>query len=280
MMITASKQPKRGKDVLQIVKDHGPLSIDILHRMIEPEMSKKNIRKSLQLLRNKNLIEAAQSTKHATFYMISQSFVSRTKSAEILKCHPEEIKQPLLRKQDWFHNQWCEYWILIMTKQFPNARIIRENSIGSHEIAMNLLQINEHDLDLRPDFLLLLPQTESKISTCIAFEIERTRKSERRLIRKFKKYLDGTHIDGLIYICDSGRLSETIRLLYQSKLVANSQRLKRFGENFFLFSDSLDGGGPQLSRLFNNCGKLTSFENWCGYLSTTKWTQRRDEAFK
>jgi hypothetical protein len=92
--------------------------------------------------------------------------------------------------------------------------------------------------------------------------------------------MDGTHIDGLIYICDTGRLSETIRLLYTSRLVAHSQRQKRFGENFFLFSDSLDGGGPQLPRLFNASGKLTSFEKWCGYLKSTKWTKRRDEDLK
>lgn len=279
-MIQTSKQPKRGKEVLQVIKDHGPLSLDILNRMIEPTMSKKNLRKSLQVLRRKNLIETAQSTSHSTFYMISQCLASRSKSAEILNCDPEMIKQPLLRKQDWFHNQWCEYWILNMTKLFPEVQIIRENTIGSHQIAMNVLQIQNRDFDLRPDFLLIFPKTEFKNSTYIAFEIERTRKSEKRLLRKFKKYMDGTHIDGLIYICDSGRLSETIRLLYQSKLVENSQRLKRFGENFFLFSDSLDGGGPGLSRLFNNCGKPILFENWCGYLSTTKWTERRDEVFK
>lgn len=34
-------------------------------------------------------------------------------------------------------------------------------------------------------------------------------------------------------------MSETIRLLYQDKLLPESEKQKRFGENFFLFSDSL-----------------------------------------
>jgi hypothetical protein len=271
------KQPKRGKEILCLIKESGPLTTDLLFRMLTPSMSKKNIRKSLQVLRGKNLIEAVQSTTQITFYMVAQGPKSRMKSAEILKCHPDEIKQPLLRKQDWFHNQWCEYWIMNMKRQFFNADIVREGEINSDHMAMNILGLRNQDFDLRPDFLLMIPKTETAEAVNLAFEIERTRKSEQRLIRKFKKYMGETSLDGLIYICDSGRLSETIRLLYQTKLLTRSQRQKRFGENFFVFSDSLDGGGPMLSRLFNACGKPTTFEKWCGYLTSTSWAKRRDE---
>jgi hypothetical protein len=270
-------QPKRGKEILWLIKESGPLTIDLLFRMLTPSMAKQNIRKALQVLRDKNLIEVVQSTTQITFYMIAQGPASRMKSADILKCHPDEIKQPLLRKQDWFHNQWCEYWILNMKRYFPDSKIVREGEINSDQIAMNVLGLKNQDFDLRPDFLLMIPKTETTEAVHLAFEIERTRKSEQRLIRKFKKYMGETGIDGLIYICDSGRLSETIRLLYQTKLVDRSQRQKRFGENFFVFSDSLDGGGPMLSRLFNACGKPTTFEKWCGYLTSTSWTKRRDE---
>jgi hypothetical protein len=271
------KQPKRGKEILCLIKESGPLTTDLLFRMLTPSMSKKNIRKSLQVLRDKNLIEVVQSTTQITFYMVAQGPASRAKSAQILKCHPDEIKQPLLRKQDWFHNQWCEYWIMNMKRQFFNADIVREGEINSDHMAMNILGLRNQDFDLRPDFLLMIPKTETTEAVNLAFEIERTRKSEQRLIRKFKKYMGETSLDGLIYICDSGRLSETIRLLYQTKLLTRSQRQKRFGENFFVFSDSLDGGGPMLSRLFNACGKPTTFEKWCGYLTSTSWAKRRDE---
>lgn len=277
MTIMTLKQPKRGKEILWLIKESGPLTIDLIFRMITPSMSKKNIRKSLQVLRDKNLIEVVQSTTQITFYMVAQGPASRAKSAQILKCQPDEIKQPLLRKQDLFHNQWCEYWIMNMKRQFSNADIVREGEINSDHMAMNILGLRNQDFDLRPDFLLMIPKTQTTEAVNLAFEIERTRKSEQRLIRKFKKYMGETSLDGLIYICDTGRLSETIRLLYQNKLLDRSQRLKRFGENFFVFSDSLDGGGPMLSRLFNACGKPTTFEKWCRYLTSTNWTKRRDE---
>jgi hypothetical protein len=178
------------------------------------------------------------------------------------------------------HNQWCEYWALLIKRQFPQAEIVREHTINSHEIAKRILQLQQRDFDLMPDFLLIFPKTETNEATHIAFEIERTRKSDERILRKFKKYLNGTKTDGLIYICDSGRLSETIRLLYQTKLLASSHRVKHYGDHFFLFSDSLDGGGPSLPRLFNSNATTVSFHNWCGYLLSTKWTKRRDENFK
>lgn len=277
MTTTSLSKPRRGKEILRVIKDHGPLSIDLLHRMVQPQMSKKNLRKSLQVLKRKNLVEPALSTTNSPFYMTSQSCPSRQCTSQILDCNPDDIKQPLLRKQDWFHNQWCEYWIMNMKRELPLANMIREGDIGSNKLAMNVLQIDKMDYELRPDFLLTIPRTEPADSIFLAFEIERSRKSDERILRKFRKYMDGTKIDGLIYICDSGRLSETIRTLYQTKLLTQTRRQKRFGENFFLFSDVLDGGGPQLSRLFNACGKLTSFESWCGYLSSTKWTRRRDE---
>ncbi len=280
MTTAAMGQPKRGKDILKIISEHGPLTIDLLQKMVEPQMSKRNLRKSLQVLKKKNLVECLFSTNHLTYYFPNQSFPSRSTTARVLDSNPDKILQPVLRRQDLFHNQWCEYWILNMKRGFPDAEIIKEDDIVGHELAKRVLLLSGMDIDAHPDFLLSLPKTNDSGKCFLAFEIERTRKSEHRLVRKLRKYMDKTMLDGMIYICDSGGLSETLRLLYQNKLIGSSQRQRRFGENFFLLSDTLDGGGPQLPRLFNACGKLTSFESWCGYLASTEWPKRRDEDFR
>lgn len=279
-MIATSSRPKRGSGLLQLIRDHGPVSIDILQRMAQPQMSKKNIRKSLGILRQKNLIELLNLNSQTTYYQIAQSEISRKQVAEILQCRADEITRPLLRKQDWLHNQWSEYWIFLIKRLIPEAEIVRERTIGCNEIAKRILRLKERDFDLMPDFLLMLPKEASCEPTYIAFEIERTRKSNERIMRKFKKYMEGTKIDGLIYICDSGRLSETIRMLYQSKLVTQSKRIKHYADHFFLFSDSMDGGGLNLNRLFNAKAESVSFVDWCVQLRTTKWTLRRDTQFK
>ena len=280
MKSLVQKRPQRGKEVLKSVQRSGPLTIDVLSRIVNPKMSKRNLRKCLQLLARKGFIESFHYSSQGTYYMVSQSLSNRSKAAVFSNQQSEQLKQPLIRKQDLFHNQWCEYWIVTIKRFFPEAQIIREMEIGSDSFAKNVLNLAYADYDLRPDFLLTIPKTETANTVCIAFEIERSRKSDERILRKLSKYMDRTQLDGLIYICDSGRLSETIRLLYQNNLLPKSEKQKRFGENFFLFSDSLDGGGEAFDRLFNACGKPTSFKNWCGYLGSTEWPKRRSEDLK
>jgi hypothetical protein len=95
-------------------------------------------------------------------------------------------------------------------------------------------------------------------------------------VAKLKKYADKTFVDGLIYVCDSDRLSETIRLIYRNKIVANSLRVRQYGENFFLFSDSISAYDEPLKNVYNSNKKLTSVDNWIDYLRNTKRNFRRD----
>lgn len=272
-------KPNIAAQLLKILQTNGPTSIELLQRMTEPPAPKKYLRQSLARLRKKGLVASVVLNSTSTFYQLTQSKVAREEVAEKLNTTAVKAAQPLLRKQDWFHNQWCEYWASLIKRRFPTAEVVREHTIGGHEVAKRVLQLKQRDFELMPDFLLIFPKTIDSAATHIAFEIERTRKSDRRLMRKFKKYLNGTHIDGLIYICDSSRLSETLRLLYQTKLVAQAHRVKHYGDHFFLFSDSLGGGGPDLNGLLNAKGELVNFENWCRKLRSTKWTLRRDSEF-
>jgi predicted transcriptional regulator len=271
---------KRSGEILKLVADHGPVTIDMLSRMTEPPMPKKNLRYSLALLRRKALIEQLSVDPQMLYYQISQAKPNREAVAAITENNIESLAKPLFRRQEWFHNQWCEYWALSIKRLFPEAQIIREHSIAGHELAKCILQTTATDFELLPDFLLVLPKTSATEAVHIAFEIERTRKSNARIIRKLKKYLNGTLIDGLVYICDTGRLSETIRELYETKLVANAHRVKHYGDHFFMFSDSLDGGGKQLNRFFNAKAEPVLFDQWCMQLRKTKRTLRRDKNFR
>lgn len=278
-MPTSCCKPSLSYQILSLLKEHGPVSIELLHRMTEPPSPKKNLRQSLLILRKKGLINQVNINSQMTFYHLSQSKDDRENIADRLNVSSEGIKQPLLRKQDWIHNQWCEYWVYFMKSMFPEAKVIRENSIHANDVAQRVLQLKARDFDLMPDFLIRFDKAETTESIHIAFEIERTRKSNKRLLRKMRKYLNGTKVDGLIYICDSGRLSETIRLLYLNRLVAQAHRVKHYGDNFFLFSDSFVGRDSKADRLFNAKGDPVELKNWITILRNTKWTRRRDDGF-
>lgn len=279
-MSVIRKRRPIAKEVLGLLKDHSPLTLKMIQRMISPAISKKDLRQSIGILKRRGMVEMLVGDSQEFFYQLNQARPSRIKVSTVLHCEESETARRLLRRQDWFHNQWCEFWSLLVRRAFPSAEIIREHNIEGHRIAKSILQQGGSDLELMPDFVAIIPGSESQQKLNLAFEIERTRKSDTRILKKLKTYIYETHIDGLIYVCDSGRLSETIRLLYQQKAAEKSHKKSGYVDNFFLFSDSMTAGKNPLSSLYNAVGEPTDLVSWIGRLRSTKQTLRRDAHFK
>ncbi|RYZ85272.1 MAG: hypothetical protein EOP06_16555 [Proteobacteria bacterium] len=272
-----SGKRKCADEILLALRELGPSTIELL--ALVTEIPKKDLRQSIGILKRKGIVDMLVGGDRLFFYQINQSKQAREEAARVLGSSAHEFIRPLLRRQDRYHDQWCEFWSWKLRRAFPRIEIVREFQINSNEIAASVLQLKQVDYELMPDFLMFLPSASGGRVT-IAFEIERTRKSDKRLLRKFKRYMEETRIDGLVYVCDSGRLSETIRSLYETKLLESSTRIRHYAENFFLFSDSLSGGTRPLESFFNSNAKPTSILTWCDTLCTTSRTARRDAYFK
>jgi hypothetical protein len=253
----------------------------MLQRMTEPSIPKRSLRQSLGILRKNGLIEMVVTDIQTVFYQLHQS--RPTRAAVARKIGDDGLPaKPLrfLRRQDWLHNGWCEFWAFTIKHFAPDAEIVREHDVNSSEIASRVLRHDGTDLDLTPDLLLIFPALEpAQHKVSIALEIERTRKTDARIQRKLKKYIYETHLDGLIYICDSGRLSETIRLLYQEKTIERAHKKRGYANNFFLFSDSMAAGSNPLATFRNASGEPAELDRWIRLLRTTKPTLRRDVQF-
>ncbi len=267
----------RGPDVLRILKDHGQLSISTLGNMIEPRMREKKLRRALERLLHNGIVERRKSDR--TYYFISQAPVARTACSKILGGHPDDFLQPLLKRSDWHHQELCEYWAFILKGVFPQANIVRDREILSHELATDIMMADRDGYDLFPDLLLIFTRESFESAVSVAVEIERTRKSNKRLTRKLKTYATQTHIDALLYICDSGRLADTIRMLYEKLQHAGYNRGKHYSEFYFLFSDAIDTAINPLDRIFSAHGRRVKLDEWIRPLLDTKWTLRRNEMF-
>lgn len=267
------------KEILTLLKDHSPLTLEMLQMMIEPPIQKKNLRQAIGILKNKGLVDMVVGDQKTFFYQLHQAQPTRREIADMLGCDESNTVRPLLRHQDWVHNEWGEFWALILKRAFPDVEIIREHDIDSHNLAKNILQQNGRALDLMPDLLLMFPKSPTHEKISVAFEIERTRKSDSRILNKLKTYIYETHLDGVIYVCESGRLSETIRQLYQKKTLEKAHKKRGYSDNYFLFSDSMSAGASPLASFYNANGQPTSLINWCHKLRATKLTSRKDNQF-
>ncbi len=273
------KQPSRfrGPDVLRALKDHGQLSIPTLEKMLEPRMREKKLRRALDRLRAKQLVECRRSDR--TYYFISQAPHARLECSRLIGGQPDEFLQPLLKRSDWHHQELCEYWRFILKRVFPESIVVRDHEILSHDLASRIMMADREGYDLFPDLLLILPREDQGQIVSIAVEVERTRKSNKRLMRKLKTYSTQTFIDGLVYICDSGRLADAIRLLYEKGLQAGYHRGRHYSEFYFLFSDAIDTAINPLDRIFSAHGRRVKLDEWIRPLLDTKWTLRRNEMF-
>jgi DNA-binding HxlR family transcriptional regulator len=277
--ITSQRARFRAPEILSVLKDHGQLTPSTLNKMISPRMSSKKLSRALERLREKGLIEKRGGEFRKPYYFLSQAPGARIAVSRLLRCHPDELIQPLLKRKDWYHQELCEYWIFTLKRIFPNAEFVRDRKILSHELASSLMLADRDGYDLFPDFLMIFEKEEGRQTVGVAVEIERTRKSNDRLMRKLKSYMCETRIDGLLYVCDSGRLSDTIRVLYAKTLEGRWIRGGHYGDFYFLFSDSIETHEEPLSRIFNARGEQLNLSDWIMPMLSTKWTLRRNEMF-
>lgn len=276
--------PKRGNEVLLHLKNHGPLSTPIIQRMMNPWMRKNSVKKSLDVLRYNGLIRRwyiLGGKSGLAFYEIAQSPEARETVASRLKCHPDELIKPFYRRQDLMHHQWTEYWIYRFQERYPEAEIIRESEIDSNEFAKQTLIVLSKDArEVYPDFLLVLPKEDGRGKCLVAVEIERTRKSAKRIRRKLKKYATETHIDGLLYVCEDGRLKTTIADLW-ANLTDHEILHIGFYRNYFLLLSSANGDHSQPFDGFMRMDfKYVNIDEWITILRTTKREHARKVKFE
>jgi hypothetical protein len=278
MALENKNNKRRGKEVLKYVTDHTLVSKQVIKPVLKPKMSNAGLKKTMGLLVKKGILDTRKA-HGKTFYEIGQDIETRTKAARLLGCHPDDLKKPKIRTQDLLHHEICEFWIWTIRHHFHEAIIIRDYEMDNSEVAKDILLNLGDSQEVYPDFLVIFPRTDLYARNAIAFEIERTRKSDDRILRKLKKYAVGTCIDGLVYICDSARLSETIRQLWEKSQHDSWRRIGHYSDFFFLFSDVTVPEDEPLEYIYNVKGNALDFRNWVVRLLGSKHTLRRNHLF-
>jgi hypothetical protein len=192
---------------------------------------------------------------------------------------PDTLRPPNPRHQELIHSEACAVWAENLKLLFPSARIMREHRFASDLAATQELLSDGNDYELRPDLLLLQEVGEELDRLSVAVEIERSRKSDTRIITKLEKYATETHLDGVIYFCETDMISERIRLLYKCKILDGARRVKHYADNFFLFSDVTSvtmNSEPLLRNAANQC---VSLKRWMQYCEDNPRNTRRDTNF-
>ena len=189
---------ERGVQILNLLKEFGPLSFRGIKQMLEPEIKDRRLHSALaRFVQNKLIVKRFDKLFHGygIFYQLSQCDASKTKLAQILNCEVKAISQPYFRSRDLLHAEACALWQYKLAKALPHAVALRDYQFRGSPFINELLLSNHDDFEILPDIILQLGPQPGRVRINVAIEIERTLKAKRRLRDKLKKFADGTLLD-------------------------------------------------------------------------------------
>ena len=282
-MIRSFQIKERGLQILKLLKLHGPLSFRGLKAMVEPEIKDRRLHSSLARLTKNGFIRRRQERVFrgtGVFYQLRQEDEVREQIALVLKCQPDELLQPYFRSRELMHTEACALLAHRLGILFPESLLIRDFEFPSHSFAHEILLTERGDYELCPDVLMIFKSDAVGPMVSVAFEVERSRKSEQRLVSKLNKYARGTVLDGLVYVCDSKAVSVPVCQVFKAKVNPDALRINHYGEYFFLFSDEPNQLFLGKTKMFNSDGMPISLEAWVTQLRSVPLVLRRNKNFQ
>jgi hypothetical protein len=214
------------------------------------------------------------------FYQISAREENRKKISQLIGVDESKLRDLRVRDQELFHSQDCARWAERLKEAFPEARVLRDYHLHTNAHAMEILLMDHDDFELKPDILLMFPKTPETPETNVAFEIERCRKSPKRIERKLRKFAMATRIDGLIYACNDEGIQESVQKVWLARDRQEELRVGHYHEHFLMFTRNtpyIDIGSNFMFSAYKNPAWLGS---WIQALRLSPRDCRRKENFK
>ena len=267
----------RAKEIIRLLTLYGPLHLYTINQLIKPSINKKRLKDVLLRLIRRGFIkkrgEKMLDSKNI-YYELSKSRIALELLAEFMEMSIESLRQPHIRTVELLHAQYCAIWADKLKRLYPDAVVVPDHKISCSMEAKELLQLSFEDKDVYPDLLLFFPQKDTNPSVGIAVEIERTRKSSKRLVKKISKYSNLTLLDGVLYVCEKSIIADVIMDIFKSKVLPRSYRIQHYEKNFFMFSYLMGMGKMPSDEMFNREGEDILLQDWIRYLRKTEHYDR------
>lgn len=277
-MSSISVAHSRAPQILQLLHEYGPLSVKGLETILRPRIAKRRLQDALLRLYEKGLVirrfEASPFSRQ--YYELSQSDQMRDEINRLTGIPTERLFQPYFRSQELLHSEECAFWAYYLKETFPEADVVRDFRIKDHKLICDRLLMDKENIEIFPDIVLYFPKNFETHSVIIPFEIELSRKSDIRLIRKLSKYCNATTSDGVVYLCHKNTVVDTIKSIYKKSVIQKSLRIGHYGNLFLLFGNRSFNAETLEPKLFNVDSEPVSLKSWVQTLRNVKHTKRRD----
>lgn len=281
-MMESCVRNDRARQILTLLKDQGPLPSSALQLLVQPPIKKRKLRLAIsRLLKNKMIeLRPVKFTGYVLrYYQIHQSSKSRKNVAKLLGCNENELSQTFYRHREYLHNDGVSLLATKLLKLFPEVDLIRDFKLYLHKDALRILQYDENIDDQKPDILLRFKNGTTQNDVWVAVELEKFRKDDRRLILKLRKFAAKSHVDGVIYFCDTKRIESAIASTFDKYVSGWARRISSYKNNFVLLGDSDLVMNGSIENLLKLDQETVSLKQWISTLCVNSKSERTDNSF-
>jgi hypothetical protein len=275
-------QLTRGGQVLTVLADHGPLTIRGLETVLRPAIKRRALRAVLQRLQENGFLNRRYDRLFggsAVHYQISRdprfwSYINQTIGRK-----DTEFKQSYFSHRELRHSEACAVWAEEFKRWLPQALVLRDHQYCSDRKLLERLILSSESASTLPDILIFLPAKDETRRVVIGVEIERTRKTDKRLAQKLAKYAIRTRLDAVIYISETDRILDAIRAIYSSTLIKKALRISHYGHHFLMLSTGRKTADGSDLMMANAALGNMNFKDWAQHLVERSHHERRDKYF-
>jgi hypothetical protein len=258
----------RGKQVVGLLREHGPLSGRVIESLLDPPIAKRKCQEVLQRLKSAGLIERLEGhfpDTAGSYYALPRSRGDKKRLASFLGVEAEDFQVCFVRDAELRHGSQCAIWAEYFKKIYPESKVVRDWEMTKYpEIVGRLAGL--HDEFIYPDIFLLFKGGGSAQRIVVAIEVERTLKTIERLKVKTKAMVYQTSFDGVLYVCSDYRIAEAVRSAFLSQEVQRSQRIGGYVDDFILYTNYEALSGPIGSYCVNSRLVTREIHEWLSYL--------------
>ncbi len=271
----------RRKQILQAINDNGPLSVDTLAHVLRPPMSLRSIQAATKRLKDKGLIVPHFESVHygTNFYRIPHDPKTRERISRWLEIPADLLTQPKYFSRELLHTTQATLWATRLRDIFPDGEVVRDLQILRNRIYSEMIGFKGETAELVPDVLLNFKNKTGMGRTTIAVEVEKSRKSSFRLNKKLRKITARSRLDGVVYVCENGGVSDAIKAVLETQDLLRSRRIGHYASAFLMFVDCSEIYKTSMPEMFNVEGKRVSLKKWVDTLRKISANFRRDSHF-
>jgi len=268
----------RRRQILMLLNENGPLSAALIAEVARPRISVRDARKVIHRLVKKEILcphYESVSRSSGRFYRISHDMLAREQVSKWLNLSAVDLRQPKFFAKELDHSVKCALWAAYLKDEFSEAEAVRDLQVIKRRLYSGPQKSTEDLNDLVPDIVLNFTGEMVRDTVSIGFEIERTRKSNRRLVKKLDKIVKRSVLDGVVYVCESGGIRDSIAAVLSELQLLQSERIKHYGSAFILFTDKISVSKVSPPLLFNVEGRRITLHAWITALRKISSDYRR-----